>query len=324
MISVIIIGYNSYCYIEKCVNSLISQTFRDLEIIFIDNNSNDESINLISNKYPNIRLVQNNKNFGYAKAANQGIDLSNGTFVLIINPDMILEKDYIKHASDALLQEPKAAGVIGKIYKFDFKKSIKTNIIDTTGIVALKGRKFIDKGAAKIDYGQYDFIGEVFGIPGNCALYRRTALYDSRIGTEYFDEDFFMYKEDVDLSWRLKLYGWKFIYTYKAVGYHERGTGVINRNGLIPAMKARRKLNNFQRFYSLKNHRLMIIKNEKNLSFTRQLLNLIIREAAIFIWAILFERIAIKAYLGILQELNKMIKKRRFIMNKTKPENKGI
>ena len=125
----------------------------------------------------------------------------------------------------------------------------------------------IDDGQGLPDDGRFDEAAasgghQVFGISGACPIYRRTALDDARINGEILDDNFFMYKEDVDLSWRLTLLGWKCWYYPEAVAYHGRGTGVKQRFTVGQMVKERDGLSPFQKTYSYRNHRLMQVKNE--------------------------------------------------------------
>jgi len=250
--TIIIIGYNTRSYLKTCLDSVYCQTTRDIEIIYIDNNSEDNSTEFIVEHYPKVKIVQNNSNTGYAKAANQGIELSQGDYVMILNPDVILEPDYTINSITALIKNPKAAAVCGKNYKYDFDQGKKTNIIDTVGLVAFRSRRFLDNGSGLIDNNQFEKPTEVFGVSGNCAIFRKTALEDAKMGGEYFDHDFYMYKEDVDMCWRLRLFGWTFIYTPDAIAHHKRGTGVKNRLTLKATIEGRVEMDDFQRFDSFK------------------------------------------------------------------------
>lgn len=324
MITVIIIGYNSSPYLNKCLQSLTSQTITIDQVIYIDNNSSDNSIEYIETHYPQFRIVKNSINFGYARAANQGIDLAAGDYVLILNPDMILEPDYLSNALIAFTNKSKIAAVTGKIYKYDFTNNRKTQIIDTVGIVALKGRRFLDNGAGIEDVGQFEKSTEIFGVAGNCALFYKKALIDIKIDKEYFDEDFFMYKEDIDLCWRLRLFGWKCFFTPDAIAYHGRGTGITNRRIFKESINARKRLNNFQKYYSFKNHRLMLIKNELCATFFRNFFSITTREISMLIWICIFEPNTYKVLMELFKQLKPILKKRHIIMNKKRISYKEI
>ena len=110
-------------YLKTCFDSVISQTTKVKEVIFIDNNSADNSAEFVEHNYPQVKVIHGNHNLGYSKTANLGIDLSGGDYVLILNPDMILESSYLSYALTALKKNNKAAAVTGKIYKYDFKSN---------------------------------------------------------------------------------------------------------------------------------------------------------------------------------------------------------
>jgi len=324
MISVIIIGYNNYFYLKNCLESLISQTASIEQIIYVDNNSIDNSVEFIETYYPQVKIIKSYVNLGYAKAANLGIDFSKGNFVLIMNPDMILNPDYIHNSLVSLKKNPKAAGVMGKIYKYDFSLNKKTKIIDTIGLVVLRGRQFLDNGAAIQDIGQFEKPMEIFGITGNCALFRKVALNDSKIYEEYFDEDFFMYKEDVDLCWRLRLLGWTFIYTPNAIAYHNRGTGVLSRVTLKGSITGRKQLDKIQKYYSLKNQQLMLLKNELSATFFRDFLSIASREIAIILWVFLFETIRFEVFFELFKQIPLILNKRKIIMKRKRVSSNEI
>jgi GT2 family glycosyltransferase len=318
MISVIIIGHNSCRYLEQSLPALVAQKRQISEIIYIDNNSDDFSINYIMKKYPPILIVKNEINTGFAKAANQGIELAKGEYILLLNPDVILGETYIENALSALINNSDAAAVNGKTLKYDFNISRKSNIIDTIGIVGLSGRRFLDNGAGIEDQNQFEKPMEIFGVSGHCPLFRKKALNDARIGNEIFDENFFMYKEDVDLCWRLRLFGWKFFYTPDAVAYHKRGTNVVKRQSLLESIKARQKLNKFQKYYSFKNHKLMLIKNEFMETLKKDFIKIIVKEFGTFVWTIIFEPLTLKAYLEFLVQLPSTLEKRSQIMKRVR------
>ncbi|PJB89067.1 hypothetical protein CO082_02290 [Candidatus Peregrinibacteria bacterium CG_4_9_14_0_8_um_filter_44_15] len=261
-LAVVVIGYNSKIFLKTCFDSIKKQTIaRHLDIIYIDNISHDDSVQFVYEKYPHVRMFQNHFNFGYAGAANQGIDLSAAPFVNIINPDIILEPDYFENILKAMSRSEKIAAASGKLLRYDFEKGEKTNIIDTTGLVFHRSTRVTDRGQGEQDEKQYDQSKEVWGVSGACPIYRRTALNEIKKSGEALDSSFFMYKEDVDLAWRLNTAGYRAIYVPKAVAYHGRGTGAVKRSGLFGLLRGRNQLSKFQKYYSFHNHQKMLRKN---------------------------------------------------------------
>jgi GT2 family glycosyltransferase len=210
--------------------------------------------------------------------------------------------------------DKKIAAICGKILKYDFSEDKKTNIIDSAGLYCFRNRRVIDEGQGMEDKGQYNKEKEVFGVSGACPIYRREALEDVKIFGEYFDEDFFMYKEDVDLSWRFRLFGWKCYYLPEAIGYHGRGTGILKRFSHLEVLKNRGKLSKFTKYYSYKNQRLMQLKNEFALGFLRNFFPIIWKEILVKGYIIFREPYLIKAMFHLLSQMPRALKKRKYIM----------
>ena len=199
---------------------------------------------------------------------------------------MYFEKDFVFELLKVIEKDKKIASVGGKILSFN-------NLIDTVGIKMHFSHYAEDEGQGEEDIGQYDEEKEIFASSACSCLYRKSALGD----IDYFDEDFFMYKEDIDLGYRLLWAGYKNMYTPKAVAYHDR-----------TAVKLARKNKSFLiRSLSVQNHFLMFRKNfSKNFSFKVRLLTYL-RNLALKIWIYVFERDIISfVHNGEMQEIKKI------------------
>ncbi|MBI4232484.1 glycosyltransferase family 2 protein, partial [Candidatus Peregrinibacteria bacterium] len=236
----------------------------------------------------------------------------------------IYTETYFEKVIARIEKDPKIAAITGKVYKYDFDQQKPTNIIDTVGLFAYKNRRVIDDGQGLIDEGQFDEECETFGVSGACPLYRREALEDVKIMDEYLDEDFFMYKEDVDLSWRFLLYGWKSLYYPKAIAYHGRGTGIFKRFLNKEILKNRNKLSKFQKQYSFKNQLLMQAKNEPLATFFLDFFPIVFRRLATMAYITIKEPYLWGSYFKYLKQLPKALKKRRIIMKNRKISNKDL
>lgn len=316
MVSCVILNYNSEKLLKTCLDSVLALDALNAEFIFIDNASSDKSVEFVLRHYPQIRVIANNDNSGYAGGANQAVSVSRGEFVLIMNPDIVFEQDYLKILVKKLHEDIKIGAIIGKLRKYDFDHHKKTNLIDSAGLLMYRNRRCVDRGQGEKDRGQFDRAEEVFGITGACPLYRRKALEDCKIDEEYFDNSFFMYKEDIDISWRMRLFGWKCFYEPAAVAYHGRGTGVIPRGGLWDVAKNREKLSKFQKYYSYKNERLMRTKNELLKNFMRDFLLIVWKEILMTGWMIFREPFLWKSLGKFLLQLPSALRKRREIMRR--------
>ncbi len=337
LVSINLLTYNAQKYIYQCLNGIFSQTYPFCQVLIIDNNSHDETVNLIKSYFKkhqvkfNTKLFINPKNFGFATAHNQAIIKSKGEFVLCLNQDVVLDKNFVIRAVEALKKNQRIGAVQGKLLKYNFKqnKIIKHNqlpVIDTTGLVMLKNRRVVNRGQGQADYGQYNSSEEIFGVDGAAPLFRRKALEDIKIplltnlnnskytAYEYFDEDFFIYKEDVDLAWRLKLYGWKSIYQPKAVALHERSAGENVNTSYLKIIQERRKVKRYAKFFSFRNQRLMQIKNELWPLLLKNLPTILLKEIGSWIYVLIFEHNAWQILKDLIKLSPKMCKKRKIIM----------
>ncbi|MFA9398538.1 MAG: glycosyltransferase family 2 protein [Clostridiaceae bacterium] len=318
LVSIVIINWNGKKFIKKCVNSLLTQSYENIEIWFIDNNSSDDSFAYFNDNFKgsNVTSIRNKNNLGYSGGANQGIGLAKGEYVVIMNPDVVLENDYIEKIVEYANNDNSVGAITGKLLKYDTDKGINTNFIDSTGIVLFRNGRAIDRGQNEEDVNQYNQIERVFGVCGAVAFYKKEALEKIKLGKEYFDKDFFAYKEDIDLSWRLNLYGYKCMYLPEAIGYHARGLG--GSNGSIKAyIENRKKQSEYLRGISFRNHYLMIIKNKTSVSRSFNKYDIYKRFISFMCYSLIYERFNFKYLLQMIKLIPKMKKKNKIISNKS-------
>jgi GT2 family glycosyltransferase len=255
-ITACVVSWNTAEHLAGALDSLLAQTHPDLEVVVVDNASADGSADVVRG-YPDVRLVANDRNLGFAGAANQGVALakaSGSDAFLVCNPDVALEPDYVEQAAKALGADPRRASVQGKLWRTT--PGPGANIIDTTGHLAFTTRLFRNRGESQPDRGQFDEPGPVFGVSGAIALYSLDALDDVALDGEVFDADLFAFWEDVDLDWRLQLRGFEAWYTPDARAHHERGGAGPRRSALVE------RLNFTNRF-------LVVLKNDDAGALTR-------------------------------------------------------
>lgn len=306
LVSVNIVNWNGLNFLSNCIESIKLQTYKNIEINIIDNNSTDGSVDFLSGKYPDIKLVKNMRNEGFSKAHNQAIMISSGEYILPLNFDIVLSPAFVEEMVKAIESSPKIGIVSGKLYAL--KNGGKTNIIDSTGIT-MQGMFPADRGQNETDSGQYDKIEYVFGASGAAPLFRREMLEDIKLNKEYFDEDFYIYVEDVDLCWRAQLYGWKALYTPSAIAYHSRGTTRENDSEM-------------KRDYLLigyRNRYWTIIKNVILFDLLKNFLWLSIIESRFYLSNILQKNYFIfKVPFMVLSGVSRMLRKRIMIQRKRK------
>lgn len=209
-VSIVIPNYNGEKYIEECLNSLFKQTFTDYETIIVDNASADNSCNVIEQNYPQIKLIKNNKNFGFSIAVNQGIKAAKGEYVVLLNNDTVLEADWLLNLFNCIEKDNKIFSCCSKMIRYTERGKID----DAGDEYTLLGWAYKRGDGESIEKYNKDI--EVFSSCAGAAIYRKKVFEE--IG--YFDENFFAYMEDVDISYRAKIFGYKNIYCSSAIVYH--------------------------------------------------------------------------------------------------------
>lgn len=257
LVSVVILNYNCRDFIINCIDSVLKQTYSNIELIVIDNNSSDDSLSIIKQSYPDVHIHCNEKNIGFSKAHNIGINITKGEYYVPLNPDVILEYNFIERMimgfEQAEMVDITVGSASGKVY-FTDRSGNPTNKIYTTGHLLTKNRKPHNRGYKQVDTQTYDSQQFIFGVNGACPMYSRIMLEDVKFRHEYFDEDFFLYGDDYDLGWRAQLLGWKSIFVPQAVAYHfGKGSGGLYKPSI--------------QFQYARNHYLTIIKNDILLHF---------------------------------------------------------
>jgi GT2 family glycosyltransferase len=229
-VSIVLVTWNSAQYLQRCHDAIRRQTHPEFEFIVVDNASTDGSAEQAT--------IRNSTNRGFAAAVNQAIAVAEGEFVQLVNPDCFLEPDYIATLLTAF-DDPRVGSATGKLLRANGQG------IDSMGIrMTRSGRHF--------DIAEDGAGGEVFGVSGAAAMYRMSFLRDVAIGGEIFDEDFFAYREDADLAWRGRLFGWKAVCEPRAIAHHVRRVTPEVRGTLPPEIN----------MHSVKNRFLLRLKNE--------------------------------------------------------------
>jgi len=286
MISIVIVNFNGGELLARCLNSIQEQTYKDYEVIIVDNNSVDKSMDSVDLILPVMKIL-NPVNVGFAKAQNQGIQKSQGKFVMTMNFDLQLKPDFLTQAISALESNDQIGTVSGKMLRMGQDGSL-SNQIDNTGLLLSKRRVPILRGQDEIDRGQFQVNDYVFGAMGAAAVHKKIMLEDIKILDQYFDEKYFMWYEDVDLDWRSRIYGWDCMYVSEAVAYH-----------IGDPHKHRKR--QFASKLEIRNRWIMIISNEKLNSLLSDAIWLIMEELAI-LWYVIRKR-KLKAYIMAILEL---------------------
>ncbi|WP_347707924.1 glycosyltransferase family 2 protein [Clostridium sp. C2-6-12] len=209
-VSIIIPNYNGKCYLDICIESIYKQSFDDYEIIIVDNNSIDGSYEYIKNKYKDIKIIRLEKNYGFSKAVNEGIKASKSDYVVLLNNDTEVKEEWLLSLVSCIEKDTKIFSCCSKMIRYNEKDRID----DAGDEYTIFGWAYKCGDGASINKFTKD--REVFSCCAGAAIYRRDIF--NKIG--YFDESFFAYMEDVDMSYRARIYGYKNVYAGRAQVYH--------------------------------------------------------------------------------------------------------
>ncbi len=300
--SVAIINYRSYADLGDCLESLKRQTVGPEVVVVIDHDSDFLLLEALQRQYAEV-IWQPSANRGYAGGANAGLALCaekapHSEFFLLLNPDIVLEPTFAGQLLAAMDEEPEVALASGKLLRGD------EQLIDSAGIEMGPMRRPRDRGSETADRGQFERRELVFGASGAAMLIRRAALPSLSISGEVFDEDFFAYHEDTDLSWRAQRLGWKVLYEPSAVGIHGRRWQKGDRFAISTEVRR----------HSFKNHYLEMAKNETLMSFLRSSPAILLGELLRLGFALAFDRHMLQAYREAWRLLPSALAKRKIIL----------
>lgn len=322
-VTVIQVIYNTRRFIEPVFSAIFAQTYTDIRVVAVISGNDDGGKALLIEKFPQVEIIDPGYNIGFARGHNMIFDKYDSEYFQLVNPDLILEPDYIEKMVAAMDAEKQTGAATGKLYQisgndFDLPRDVFNGqkilyqTLDTTGVVIYKSGSARDRGQHEIDTGQYDNMADVQAVSGAGSLYRKSALSAIKDSSQYFDEDFHSYWEDVDLSWRMSNAGWRNIFVPTAVGYHGRGAG-SSKNGyrdVVGFIAHHKTLSPRIRQLNYKNHIFMYIKNSKWLYP-----QFFVREFCMVVYIILFEASTLLVIPNMLQTLSKIWKKRKTIQH---------
>jgi GT2 family glycosyltransferase len=316
LVSVIVLHYKQKQYIHPCLNSLVSQTYSPLEIFFVDNNSGDIGFDRLQETYPAVRFLANRENLFFSKAFNAAIRRTKGELVMPMNVDVKLSPTFIQEMVRAMDIGENVGMVSGKLLQMtDDFLPMKPPKIDSTGIYLTPAMRHFDRGSQEIDDGQYSELEYIFGPSGATPLYRRQMLNDIAFDKEYFDEDFVIYREDVDLVWRGQTLGWKGVYSPQAIAYHVRR---------IRPGDDRRKFPPILNFHSVKNRFLLRLKNLTFINALRFFFPSLIRDILVIGYVCVREWSSLAAMATVIKLLPRTLAKRKDLMKKKKVSSRYI
>jgi GT2 family glycosyltransferase len=321
-VSVLIPTYRDMHLLAKSLPAFLDRSPSEVEVLVVNNDPAQDVPAWVESMFgtsarSRLAVIEMGFDAGFARAMNRGIAGSTGEFILLCNADLFPSSAYIEEMLEFFAAHPRAGLMTGKILRYDLSADRPLDIIDTTGLVLGRNRRFTGRGEGQRDAGQFDQPMEVVGVDGAALFARRAALESIAIDGEYFDESFFMYKEDWDLSWRVRLAGWECWYVPSAVAFHGRTSRGLGSSGYLSAIKLYHENEKAKpppvRFHSLKNQWLMLVKNEDIGNFLRDLPFILSREALVVGYNLVFAPKTLLAVPEFVKLLRATLAKRRQI-----------
>ncbi len=315
LVSVTIVTYNSGRFIKRCLESVLAQKYPQVEIVVVDNASTDGTVDLLEQFEDRCTIVYNDENIGFAAAQNQAIRISRGEWVLTLNPDVLLLSNFIGNLVAAGQMDPAVGTVCGKLLAINATFDLPDKpLVDSTGIYFTPMLRHLDRGSQDVDNGHYLAHEYVFGATAAAALYRRDMIEDVAVFGEFFDHDFFVYREDADVAWRAQLMGWRCLYTPDAHGYHVRAVLPGNRRALPDVIN----------MHSVKNRFLMRIKNIGGPLYRQNFFAITWRDLVVLSCCLLREHSSLKAFWYVARNWPRFVEKRREILKRKRVSDEYI
>ncbi|MFQ5723559.1 MAG: glycosyltransferase [Terriglobia bacterium] len=306
-VAVSLVTCNSESYLERCLESLFAQQGVELEVVVVDNASRDGTLQLLERYGGRVKLIRNRENRGFAAGQNQAMGHAQADWVLCLNPDVVLEPGFVRTLVEAAEPRSEVGTACGKLLRLAPDGSRPAApLIDSTGIYFTPTLRHLDRGSNQPDRGQYERRELVFGATAAAALYRRSMIQDLSVDGEFFDEDFFSYREDADAAWRAQLAGWQCLYVPQAVGYHVRRVFPENRRELPPLLN----------YHSTKNRFLLRGKNIGWGLYWRLFVPMKVRDLGIVAYVLLRERTSLPAFRYLWGQRRRLWEKRRQVQAK--------
>ncbi|NVN98374.1 MAG: glycosyltransferase family 2 protein [Geobacteraceae bacterium] len=220
IVSIIIVNWNGISFLPTCIESLKKQTYRDFEVVVVDNGSNDGSVILLKSDYPWVKLVVLPVNSGFSGGNNEGLKHANGEYIVVMNNDAEAEPDWLERLVAAADANPDAGQVACRICSMHDHDMIDSLGHGVCADGMTRGRYRLQRWSEV--KGRFKAADEIFFGTACVSLYRRVAI--DQVG--FFDDDMFAFAEDSDLGMRLRWGGWRAVIATDAVVYHKySGTG---------------------------------------------------------------------------------------------------
>lgn len=244
LVSIVIVNWNGKGYLKKCLDSLFSQNYSNIEIVFVDNGSIDDSVEFVKKYYPKIKIIQNEKNLGFAEANNIGYNATKGAYVLFLNNDTQVTNNFLSELVGVLGSDKKIGGAQSKILLMD-----DPTRLDCVGAFLTITGFLYYYGIFKKNSSLYDKQIYVYTAKGASMIFKKEVLEKIKVNNEILDSRYFAYFEETDMCHRVWLAGYKIVFAPKSIIYHKMGATSMRLN------------NAFVQYHSFKNRINSYIKN---------------------------------------------------------------
>jgi len=363
LISVNLVVHNGEKYVRQCLDSVLRQTYKNIEVNILDNASTDKTLEIIKLEIenclpasrcearragkleiPNFSLIQSKRNWGTWPGQEELLKYSHGKYIVALSVDIILNENFVTEAVKVFEKDEQVGAVQPKVFKYELNSlnakryPLNADIIDTCGFKIFRSRRIVNIGHGEKDCGQYDkdvscfakatqdtakiCLKQIFAVEGAVPVLRRQALDDCRLesqGGRIIDPDFFWYGDDLDLAWRMRLFGWKQVFAPAAIAYHDRQTTKALAGGSWREfVKIRKTVPMFKRRLDWRNTTLAIIKNDFASNLLRDSYYILWRQLRLWGYFILFEPAMILEKFRVAKLLPKMLKRRGEIMRRVR------
>jgi GT2 family glycosyltransferase len=233
LVSVVIVNYNGRNVLEHCLQSLFSQPFQPIEVIVVDNCSTDGSAEIVSQRYPDVRLIGNSANLGFAHGCNQGVREAGGTFCVLLNSDVVIDANWLP----PLLATVTRSGVGAVCSKVE-TEGVPPEYYSKNGTVNYLGYNIM---------GEFDDLSQVFYATGASVIFRRD------ISDSPFIDKYFLYQEDLYFSWKLRLRGFQILMAQESLVHHRGSEATRHQpSSLVTFYQERNRLLNSFLLYETK------------------------------------------------------------------------
>ena len=306
-----LVTWNSAATVEACLQSVLAQSYAGFEVWVVDNNSEDDTrarVAALAATDARLHLHPLPTNTGFCGGHNYALDRTHHELVLLVNPDVEMESDYLARAMAAMQPDERIGTVCGLL----LQSREADPRIDSAGMVALPdGRFSLRLHGQRLSEAGPLTTTDVDGADGALPLFRRQFIDDLRVEGEFFDSRFFAHKEDWDIAWRGRLYGWRTVL--------EPGCRALHPRQFLPAnLQLRRRLSGAIKADAVKNQWLLLLKNTTPRQAPALLLRAVPRQLAIVAYSLLAERASLRAVRYLWQHWRAVLTSRRVVQQRAR------